>query len=1002
VPRIHGAGTGRWTGHGPQPQNFKRDCDDVDGKREAVATGDLAHVAGLYSPLEIVGDLARSMIRAAPGNRLLIGDFSGIESRVTAWVSGQQTKLDAWAAFDATGDPKIEPYFLIGRACGLPEPIARDVGKVADLAFGYQGGVGAWDKLAPDGGTSTEDDKKRFQATWRRLHPQTESFWRGISRITVAAVRKPGMLFQYKRLSIVADGDRVLRIGLPSGRTLSYPFPRLQPGKFDDMVVVFKDSAAGKWTDCRFGQGAYGGLWTENIVQAISRDLLAAAMQRLEAAGYPVVLHVHDEVVCEAPIGVGSIEEFQRLLTAVPEWAAGLPVAAKVRNGERFSKSSKPKPAATTKGEDPAPDQDEANNGAERELDKFGQSEGLEDVACEPIAGEQLDALRAFQAELQEMQQARAKTESHRPNGGAPRGNGAGVNDRVDEADEPSPNAGYPRGEQRQGPTVSTYLYRDHLGRRHTKVEKKVVRGRKQFPQSFWVDDRWVAKKPKGWLKIPYRLPEMLASLTAAPETAVLIPEGEKDADSVAKLGLIATTSSEGATPLKAKVSNWTPELNRWFHGIERAFILEDNDEPGRKFAREKAAALAGIVPELHIVSFPDVPDGEDVSYWLEQGHSKEELLARCEAAPLWQDSDGVLESVRASDVEMHAIEWLWDNRFALGKIGIIAGLPDEGKGQVLCYIASRVTHALEWPNGEGRCLQGNVLVLSAEEDPSTNLAPRLAAAGADLSRIHFIKMVSDRDLKTGQPRKRMFSLISDLEKLRRMIIEIGDVRVVLIDPVSAYLGLGEVDSYRDTDVRAVLGPLKELAEEMAIAVITVMHFNKKVDITNALLRVSNSMAFVGLPRHAYGVVSDPENKRKLFVRAKNNDAADSANRTLAYHFETCEVGADPKSGKTIRAPYIVWEEGYVDVTATEAMSAAAENKSPAQRDKAKQFLLDLLAGGAEVSTADVKDAADAHGFSMRTIRRAKDELQDDGIIITVTKERGKPDGKWFWKLETS
>ncbi|WP_271523273.1 AAA family ATPase [Bradyrhizobium sp. CCBAU 53380] len=976
--RFHGAGPGRWTGHGPQPQNFKRDSEDLDGKCAAIATGNLAYVAARYpQPLEVVGDIARATIRAAEGNRLLIGDFSGIESRVTAWVSEQQTKLDAWAKFDATGDPKDEPYYLNGRAFGLPEELARDIGKVADLAFGYQGGVGAWNKLAPTDDASTDADKKRYQTVWRQQHPRTAAFWNGINRMTVTAVRKPGTQLRYKRLTIESDG-RFLKIGLPSGRALSYPFPALKPGKYEDMVVVFKDASGGKWTDCRFGQGAYGGLWTENIVQGISRDLLAEAMHRLEAAGYPIVLHIHDEIVCEAPLGVGSIEEFQRLLTAVPDWAAGLPVAAKVRNGERFSKSAKPKPSAAAPFEEPA----------ESEI-----PEAVEDALAEDplLVGDAAtaEASLAFQALLKEM---------HKPAASSPRpGNGAEAEEAhdVDDAEE-GDAARYDGGMRRKGRVLATYLYLDHAGRRHTKVEKRVG---KQFPQAFWVAGKWVKAKPKGWLRIPYCLPELLA---AAPNTPVFIPEGEKDAESLRALGLVATTSSEGATPPKAKVSKWAPELNKWFHGIQRVFILEDNDEPGRKFAGEKALALSGIVEEVRIVSFPDVPEGEDVTWWLQHGHGKDELLARCEAAPVWQNSGGVLENVCASEVAMRAIEWLWNNRFALGKIGIIAGLPDEGKGQVLCYIASRVTCALDWPNGEGRSPQGNVIVLSAEEDPSTNLAPRLAAAGAELSRIHLVKMVCDRDLKSGQPRKRMFSLISDLEKLCRLIVEIGDVKLVLIDPISAYLGLGEVDSYRDTDVRAVLGPLKELAEENGIAIITVMHFNKKVDITNALLRVSNSMAFVGLPRHAYGVVSDPENHRKLFVRAKNNDAAESDNQTLAYHFEVRDVGTDPKSGKPISAPYIVWENGYVDVTATEAMSAAAENKSPAQRDQAKQFVLDMLAGGGEVPTAELKQAAEAHGYSWRMIERAKAALmKDDGIVITVDKERGKPTGKWFWKLET-
>jgi DNA polymerase len=141
--KFHGASTGRWTGHGPQPQNFKRDGEDIDTKILAVATGNLADVAKLYpQPLEVIGDITRAMICTPPGHRLLVGDFSGIESRVTAWVSGQQSKLEQWATFDRTGDPKDEPYYIFGSCskCCQPEESARAIGKNSDLAFGFQGG----------------------------------------------------------------------------------------------------------------------------------------------------------------------------------------------------------------------------------------------------------------------------------------------------------------------------------------------------------------------------------------------------------------------------------------------------------------------------------------------------------------------------------------------------------------------------------------------------------------------------------------------------------------------------------------------------------------------------------------------------------------------------------------------------------------------------------------------------------------------------------------------
>jgi DNA polymerase len=101
---------------------------------------------------------------------------------------------------------------------------------------------------------------------------------------------------------------------------------------------VFKDASGGRWQDCRNGAGAYGGVWTENIVSGLCRDILAGALLRLEAANYRPVLHVHDEVICEVPQGFGSIEEFRKLMTAAPSWALGLPIAAKAWSGARFSK----------------------------------------------------------------------------------------------------------------------------------------------------------------------------------------------------------------------------------------------------------------------------------------------------------------------------------------------------------------------------------------------------------------------------------------------------------------------------------------------------------------------------------------------------------------------------------------------------------------------------------------------------------------------------------------
>jgi putative DNA primase/helicase len=224
---------------------------------------------------------------------------------------------------------------------------------------------------------------------------------------------------------------------------------------------------------------------------------------------------------------------------------------------------------------------------------------------------------------------------------------------------------------------------------------------------------------------------------------------------------------------------------------------------------------------------------------------------------------------------------------------------------------------------------------------------------------------------------------------LREKIGAVGNVKLVQIDPISAYLGVGKIDSYRSTDVRAALSPLVDLAAELKVAFVGVMHFNKKIDVTNALLRISDSLAFGATARHCFAVVDDPENKRKLLVRGKNNLARQNL-PALAYNFGVREVGIDPDTHEEIRAPHILWHAKHVDVTASEAMQAANGGKSPAARDDAKELLRNLLADG-PVLLDTLEEAAKADGISRRTLFRAKKELN-----VTSVKNG---EGKWLWEL---
>jgi len=228
------------------------------------------------------------------------------------------------------------------------------------------------------------------------------------------------------------------------------------------------------------------------------------------------------------------------------------------------------------------------------------------------------------------------------------------------------------------------------------------------------------------------------------------------------------------------------------------------------------------------------------------------------------------LESKMASEFSMRAIHWFWQGRFALGKLGLVGGLPDKGKGLISADIIARCSTGGDWPCNEGKAPKGNVIWFTAEDDIEDTVIPRLKAAGADLDRVNIIGMTKSAD------GTRMFNLATDLPLLESKLNEIGGVVLVVIDPVSAYLGVGKINNSSTTDVRGVLTPLTKLAEENKVSIIGIMHFNKKADVTNAMLRIADSLAYVATARHVYVVVDDAEDKSaRLFVKAKNNLAPD-------------------------------------------------------------------------------------------------------------------------------
>jgi hypothetical protein len=345
-------------------------------------------------------------------------------------------------------------------------------------------------------------------------------------------------------------------------------------------------------------------------------------------------------------------------------------------------------------------------------------------------------------------------------------------------------------------------------------------------------------------------------------------------------------------------------------------------------------------------------------------------------------DESDELVIATAANLEMCGVDWLWPGRFARGKFGLVAGLPDMGKGQIAAFIAAAVTASIALPCDEGTAPQGNVIWFNAEDGERDTVLPRLIAAGADPKRVHFVNSarIGGED--------RTFSLVTDLRLLRKAIERIGNVVLVIIDPVSAYLGVGKVDGKSATDVRGVLTPLKDMAEEVHIAVIGIAHFNKKDDIKSALLRVSDSIAYVAAARHVYAVLDDPEDKdSKLFVKAKNNLARDA--KALRYGMSVKTVGHDAKLGVDINAPYIIWHPQHVEITANEAMAAVGGRTA---KREAKEFLRERLEAG-PVKSDDILDEAKQEGIAEKTLRSAKKEL---GI---KSRREGGSTGTWFWEL---
>ncbi len=360
--QFHAATTGRWGGRGVQPHNFPRKLPKPEVVEDVMFSLENGLPLATDEPIALLSSCLRGFIKSPIG--FVGGDFSNIEGRGLAWHVGEEWKLDVFREFDAGRGP--DPYCVTyARSFGVSvesvDEDQRQIGKVQELSFGYQGGAGAVAKFSPSTPRAVSEE---WKDAWRAVHPQVVAYWRAVQGAAIAAVQSPNMVY-----SVGAKGREVrwrkagsfLWCRLPSGRALCYPYPEIRTDpRFGSPQLTFKavpsdlewstysaakrdgtenttsivDDPGNEKGFCRVS--TYGGRLTENIIQAICADILGDALLRFERAGHKVVLHIHDEIEVESDDL--SVEDFATIMAETPVWAANFPIAVKCWRGQRYQK----------------------------------------------------------------------------------------------------------------------------------------------------------------------------------------------------------------------------------------------------------------------------------------------------------------------------------------------------------------------------------------------------------------------------------------------------------------------------------------------------------------------------------------------------------------------------------------------------------------------------------------------------------------------------------------
>ncbi len=344
---YHGAHTGRWAGRLVQPQNMPseavEDVDEVLADMSAGVSVDLFR--SLWGdPFDAAAGMVRGMIAAPAGRALAVADYSAIEARVLAWLAGEEWRLEVFRTHGKIYEASASVMFGIPLDAISKTHPARKKGKISELALGYQGGAGALKAMGAIEMGLTEDELPGLVAAWRAANPAIVSYWRDVEQAARGAARDHLTAFPAGsagrivfKVSIL-KGLQVLRCRLPSGRILNYPEPKIVVrdgpyGPRECLSYLGVNSITHQWVRIE----TWGGRLVENIVQAVSYDLMVHGLKTAKAAGFDLLLTVHDEAVAEVPEG-STAEALEKALATLPAWARGLPFDAEGYVSRRYRK----------------------------------------------------------------------------------------------------------------------------------------------------------------------------------------------------------------------------------------------------------------------------------------------------------------------------------------------------------------------------------------------------------------------------------------------------------------------------------------------------------------------------------------------------------------------------------------------------------------------------------------------------------------------------------------